>query len=641
MSSSNPPSQSQPPAIRTFQMDDSSVGNLSSSVNLFRGDVNLTQSLFTLPGRSQDNGLDVTLSLLYQSNVFREATTWNREAPTGVVGLGWSLPLTWIEAVSSDSPVPGTRQYALYENGVPNTLVRQPWAPRLFSADAALAGGPADGKPVPASLVEEFHAHGLLLSADATARGGHGTWELVDDTHELLYTLEVGERLLARDGGEAYQLQNYQFWKIQYYPRYERWVVTNDSAVRRSFGGGVTRDAAGARSVNETVAWSVWWKGRNGEPLWSGASMRTEEQVQVARAWYLGRVTDRFGSSVTYAYNGFERTDGLLRGCEQRVGAGGLPYTKAVYLTRITDVFGRTVTLDYGDKLWSAGETAPREYADPHRAVPSDAPGAWQDRYETRFLDEITLRAADGSTLFTFRFSYDPRPDASGREREVANVTEATGPLRGDTFKRFLTGITQFDQDGVASPGLVLGYYLDAAAEGGQPGALATLTSPEGGTATYTYTRRALTRCERRAEVKRPDAVGSGSPRVYYGPDYAVVTYYNQANGRLSLQVWTWGGSWLTWQLDPDDALLDTLGLELNSLQAVTNQDFFALTFTRITPSERAVYVFDRDVARPGQWRSATIGEVTTAKNVPTLTLPTTGVATTFVGGTTGSPWPG
>ncbi|PTL75565.1 RHS repeat-associated core domain-containing protein [Vitiosangium sp. GDMCC 1.1324] len=636
MSSSNPPSQSQPPAIRTFQMDGSSVGNLSSSVNLFRGDVNLTQSLFTLPGRSQDNGLDVTLSLQYQSNVVREATTWNREAPTGVVGLGWSLPLSWIEAVSSGSPVTGTRQYALYDNGVPNTLVRQPWAPRLFSADAALAGSLADGKPVPAALVEEFHAHGLLLSADAIARGGHGTWELVDDTHELLYTLEVGERLLAKDGGEAYQLQNYQFWKVQYYPRYERWVVTSDSAVRRSFGGGVTRNAAGARSVNETVAWSVWWKGRNGEPLWSGASMRTEGQVQVARAWYLGRVTDRFGSSVTYAYNGFERTgDGLIRGCEQRVGAGGLPYTKAVYLTRVTDVFGRTVTLDYGDKLWSAGETAPREYADPHRAVPSDAPGAWQDRYETRFLDKLTIQAADGSTLFTFRFTYEPRPDASGREREVANVTGATGPLRGDTFKRFLTGITQFDQDGVASPGLVLGYYLDAAAEGGQPGALATLTYPEGGNATYTYTRQDLTLCERRAEVKRPDAVGSGSPRVYYGPDYAVVTYYNQANGRLSLQVWTWGGSWLTWQLDPDDALLDTRGLDLDSLQAVTNQDFFALTFTRTTPSERAVYVFDRDVARPGQWRSATIDGVTTAKNVPTLTWPTTGAATTFVGGTT------
>ncbi|WIG95619.1 RHS repeat-associated core domain-containing protein [Myxococcus sp. SDU36] len=636
MSSSNPASQSQPPAIRTFQMDDRSVGNLSSSVNLFRGDVNLTQSLFTLPGRSEGNGLDVSLSLQYQSNVFREATTWNREAPTGVVGLGWSLPLTWIEAMSSGSPVPDTRQYALFENGVPNTLIRQPWAPRLFSADAALAGGLADGKPVPAALIEEFHAHGLLLSADAIARGGHGTWELVDDTHELLYALEVGERLQAKDGGEAYQLQNYQFWKIQYYPRYERWVVTSDSAVRRSFGGGVTRGSAGARSVNDTVAWSVWWKGSNGEPRWSGASMRTEGQVQVAQAWYLGRVTDRFGSTVTYAYNGFERTDdGLRPGCEQRVGTGGLPYTKAVYLTRITDVFGRTVTLGYGDKLWSAEETAPREYADPHRAVPSDAPGAWQDRYETRFLDTICVQATDGSPLFTFGFSYDPRPDADGREREVANVTASTASLRGDTFKRFLTRITQLDQDGVASPGLVFDYHLDAATEGGQPGALASLTSPEGGTATYTYTRQNLSLCERRAEVKRPDAVGGGSPRVYYGPDYTVVTYYNQSKGRLSLQVWTWGGAWLTWQLDPDDALLDTLGLDLDSLQVVANQDFFALTFTRITPSERAVYVFDRDVARPGQWRSATINGVTTAKNAPTLTLPTSGATTTFVGGTT------
>ncbi|WP_342379848.1 RHS repeat-associated core domain-containing protein [Myxococcus stipitatus] len=636
MSSSNPSSQSQPPAIRTFQMDGSSVGNLASSVNLFRGDVNLTQSLFTLPGRSEGNGLDVSLSLQYQSNVFREAATWNREAPTGVVGLGWSLPLTWIESMSSGSPVPGTREYALFENGTPNTLVRQPWAPCLFSADAALATGLADGQPVPAPLIEEFHAHGLLLSANATAHGTQGTWELVDDTHELLYTLEVGARLLVKDGGEAYQLQNYQFWKVQYYPRYERWVVTNDSAVRRSFGGGVTREAAGALSENNTVAWSVWWKGSNGLPLWSGASMRTEGQVQVARAWYLGRVTDRFGSTITYAYNDFERTsDGLLPGCEQRVGTGGLPYTKAVYLSRVTDVFGRTVTLHYGDKLWSAEAEAPREYADPHRATPSDAPGAWQDCYETRFLDQVSVRATDGATLFTFRFGYEPRPESSGREREVANVTGNTGPLRGDTFKRFLTRVTQFDQDDVESPGLVLDYYLETSVEGGQPGALASITSPEGATATYTYTHQSLSLCERRAEVKRPESLSGGSPRIYYGPDYAVVTYYHGANGRLSLQVWTWSGAWLTWQLDPNDALLDTRGLDLETLQVVANQDFFALTFKRSSPREHVVYAFDRDVARPGQWRGATLDGVTTQKDVPTLELPTAGTLTTFVGGTT------
>ena len=38
---------SQIPAIRTFQFDSSSVGDLSSSVNLFRGDINFTQTLLS------------------------------------------------------------------------------------------------------------------------------------------------------------------------------------------------------------------------------------------------------------------------------------------------------------------------------------------------------------------------------------------------------------------------------------------------------------------------------------------------------------------------------------------------------------------------------------------------------------------
>lgn len=101
MTSSAPTSSdsTQTPAVRTFQMDGSTQGNLASSVNLFRGDVNLAQTLFTLPGRSQSNALDVSLVVQYQSNVFRAATTWNADAPTGVLGLGWTLPLTWIEEI--------------------------------------------------------------------------------------------------------------------------------------------------------------------------------------------------------------------------------------------------------------------------------------------------------------------------------------------------------------------------------------------------------------------------------------------------------------------------------------------------------------------------------------------------------------
>src|SRR3954463_6765190 len=83
------------PDIRTFQLDSNFTSELGDSVNLFRGDINLSQQLLSMPGRMQGDGLDVNVSLLYQSNVTRDAATWNRDAPTSVVGLGWSMPATY------------------------------------------------------------------------------------------------------------------------------------------------------------------------------------------------------------------------------------------------------------------------------------------------------------------------------------------------------------------------------------------------------------------------------------------------------------------------------------------------------------------------------------------------------------------
>jgi hypothetical protein len=67
------------PAIRTFQFDSSSIGQISSSVNLFRGDVNIPQTLFSWPSRHSRSGLDINFSIFYQSNVFRSAELRNLE----------------------------------------------------------------------------------------------------------------------------------------------------------------------------------------------------------------------------------------------------------------------------------------------------------------------------------------------------------------------------------------------------------------------------------------------------------------------------------------------------------------------------------------------------------------------------------
>ena len=81
------------PTIRTFQMDSGGVGNITDSVNLFRGDVNLPINIVSLPGRG---GLEAKVTLMYQSNIQNNVDTWNLDAPTGLVGFGWSMPYDMI-----------------------------------------------------------------------------------------------------------------------------------------------------------------------------------------------------------------------------------------------------------------------------------------------------------------------------------------------------------------------------------------------------------------------------------------------------------------------------------------------------------------------------------------------------------------
>lgn len=620
-----PSRSTQPPHVRTFQLDSASSSEVASSVNLFRGDINLTRTLFTLPGRCED-APSVSVAISYQSNVARDATTWNVDAPTGVLGLGWSLPLTWIEAEEGGSPAPGTRQYVFYDNGGPNQLFRQPLVPALFRMSGALAAGLADGAAVPAAIVAQFCANGLALSSQARVRGA-GPWTIQDDALQSLYALALeGGLLVASDGGELYQLQNYQFWKILYYPTYERWVIVSESGARRSFGGrGADTDRGQATSSGGSVAWSVYWVDGAGRPAWSGPSGQTLGQVQVARAWYLREVSDRFGSKVLYEYNARARdASGIIPLAEQQVGAGGKAYTKAVYLDAITDTFGRTVRFVYAAKLWRAAPEEPREYADPHRAAPDNFPGPYQDRYETLYLAGVEVYSAAGARMYSFAFEYAPRPQLAGPERALANVTSHTGALRGDTFKRLLTAVTQLDQDGVASPPLRFAYDLGVDTPGGQPGALVAVTHPQGAVVRYFYEKQQLPLCQRVLEAQRPAGVPAGAtPRIFYGTDYVAVCFYNQTSLQLSLQVYTWTGRWQVWQLDAA-ALIDTAGLNLSTLAVHAQADFLAVSFNR-TGGDLALYLFQRDTGRPAQWLPATLGGVQTARDRPSAVFPAQG----------------
>ena len=108
--------------VHSFATSPDVTGALGNSVNLFTGDVALPIPLVSLPGR---DGLGVAVSASYSSNTERALQTWNVEAPTGILGLGWSLGF---DRIIVDPRGTGTRsddEYYFAGGGSTQPLVEQ------------------------------------------------------------------------------------------------------------------------------------------------------------------------------------------------------------------------------------------------------------------------------------------------------------------------------------------------------------------------------------------------------------------------------------------------------------------------------------------------------------------------------------
>ncbi|KIG14003.1 Rhs family protein [Enhygromyxa salina] len=630
------------PSIRSFQFNATTAGGVKDSVNLFRGDVNLEQPLFTMPGRTETT--DVKVSLLYQSNVHHDAMTFNRGAPTSVVGLGWSCPGDSIELQGSPAEANGNRHYALVRNGGSNPLIREPEQPLLFELSAAEAGGLAPGQVVPQSVVAAFGQHGLAVDPSATVAAAtepEGWLRILDEVEQREFLLQpTATGWTAFDGGEAYQLVQFQFSKVLYYPTWERWVVIDDSGQSSSYGGLTGPGVGGfASSVGNSIEWAVVWTSESGVAQWSGASSQPVGQQQRARAWNLASKTNLWGDRIQYAYNEqwpVDPSSGVRPVVEQLVCSGGQPYTKACYLTSITDVFGRRAVFVYNDKLWASGVGAPREYADPHRPTPGNAANGWQDRYETQYLASIEVADPEGAPLYAVALSYAPRP-GNGSASAVANVNpNPTDGDPGDFYKRYLTAVTLTNELGVAQPPVCFNYYLDATDEPGySPGALASATSTTGGTARWRYTEQQLDLCDRALEVVPPAEFGTAvTPRTWFGDDYAVSMWFDLLGNRASLAIHTWQGRWDAWTPAWGPILAtESSGFDLDSLEVVTGSDFVAISY--VSAGQRKVYVFNKDPRTTGNWTPAEISGVETGPSTPCLSYSTSyGPATLSAGAT-------
>lgn len=100
----------QVPQIRSFQLDSGSIGNVSNSINLFQGNVNLPITLVSLPGKG---GMQINVSAFYQSTVKTQISTFNRDYPTSILGAGWSLPIDQIVWLNPQSGSDKGNKYML------------------------------------------------------------------------------------------------------------------------------------------------------------------------------------------------------------------------------------------------------------------------------------------------------------------------------------------------------------------------------------------------------------------------------------------------------------------------------------------------------------------------------------------------
>ncbi len=488
----SPSTLSQLPAIQTFQMDGGGIGNIPNAVNLFRGDVNLPLELISLPGRGD---LDVKVVIIYQSNIQNLVDTWNLEAPTGILGLGWSMPYEMIAIDNRNTGSIYDNRYYLVSGGSANRLYQ-------------------DG--------------------------------------------------VTQDGAWNFETEDYKPWDIRYYPNEEKWVIIKENGIKQIYGGKTDNFPEN----NPYIQWAIKWGGRNGN--WIDSTTNILGQEPFALGWNLAEIENTWGEKVTFSYE----VD------LKQIGSGGYKHTQAPYLTKITALDGRTVTFNYQDKQY---DNQIREYQIPHESSGQSNLHAYQDRYETKFLSSIEVKEEESdSLLFSFEFDY---------ELNNVSLNDFNDP---DFYKRYLTRITQKNPEGESLPGYKFEYYTKDLNDNIHRGVLKHITYPAGGIATFNYEKKNLIGTERKTTI-----YGQGIPRVWFGSDYVVVTYYDDSRGNLDVKVYSWNGNWIDYSASSGGF---NFQLDIDSLQVVTQADFFALSFKQTNQNLMNVYLFHQDMGRFGQW---------------------------------------
>jgi hypothetical protein len=499
------------PSPQSFSLSGDKLGDVSGSVNLFTGDLAFPIGLASVPGR---NGLNINVAISYSSNVHRQADTWNVEAPTGVVGLGWSFDYPKILV---DNKMTGTREDDTYY----------------------------------------------------ISEGGSSI--------ELVYIGVSG-------GIKEYKPKSHQFWIIKYDGTNDKWEITKEDGSKFIYGD--------KNSNRSTIQWIVTWGN------WIGSSNVTTATIQKQQAlvWNLSEVKNIWGEALQYTYLNVNQAVG---------GASGKQHTEASYVSSIKNVFNQSVSFTYADK--STGE-----YVEPHTENGTNQVDAYQERYEMKFLDYVTVNDADGFLLSKTDLNYSTMGS-------------------GDMTKRLLTSVIQYNSINQSLPGYSFTYITSGTDV--NLGALSSVTTPTGAKINYTYVKQTITKAVR--EKKITEIVGYAEPKVWIGPDYVVVTRrqldvngdHTAAPRPVLIQVFNWDGEWMEWNLTNETMtgirIVDDIGgddlTDLNDripdqqkFLITMQKDFFAIAYRSDGASVNTIKIYRKDPKARNGWMNQTFTDSNT-----------------------------
>ncbi|MEM7180468.1 MAG: RHS repeat-associated core domain-containing protein [Spirochaetota bacterium] len=390
-------------------------------------------------------------------------------------------------------------------------------------------------------------------------------WSNSASNTKYFYLGEGGFNEMLQTASDAhtrtYGLTGYKFYKITYHLANDYWTIVKENGTTYTYGSPQT--ASSNTGTEKAVS----------RETWLGSSAITGNETNFSTGWSLTSIADLWKNQMTFTYEAEDIS----------VGQGGLSFTRAQYLSKITDTVGQTATFTYNNK-------ATNEYQNPH--VAANGINAWQDRFETKFLESIAVSAApisptsSASELYTIRFGYT---DSSGS-------TEFLGT--GEMAKRLLTGITRVYPGNNSLPGLKFSYQKTASDP--SYGSLLSAITEEGGLIEYTYQNVTTQNSTRNVPLAKPTKSGVtySNPRFWFKNRYVVVTWLG-SDGNCPVTIYSWEGRWLSQQVCEFSASNES---SYNASKVVLSDLLFSVLI------DEKLYAFHKNVKLAGNWLGDSAG---------------------------------